>query len=1661
MKNVRGIRLSLALLFLVSIHAAAQAPAGVFADANSPSGPPDPTKLDLIWNVDNLTGALTVKIPFPTVPTGGRGPVIPFSLLYNSASTVNLQESGQVYVPGLFTPATITDYVWATPGTSGDTSVPAGPWTSSGPKIVNSMTTVPSQEVNGQITYYGCGVYGPYIYTDVNGNSHDMNLEHINPAGHPVEGTCATQEQTNETTTDGSALLTFRGGPAQVIHPDGTSVNDTTLEDTNGNTATLEETNGNTALVATDGVGRTAFSTTWPMHLGGPVPAGTYTFTTYDSSGESEPYTITVAKESIGTFTMPRPAGPSDYPGLAPSLTNVGQPVSGEQLSFITSIELPNQTSYVFTPDPTYGTIAKIQFPTGGYVRFVYGVRDDGGGYGYFTARSTITVTDVYLSSGSGTESHWHYGFTPAISTSGFTDIVTAPDGTTTDYAGSSWSPFTKTSFAFGRAPSWLETERLVKDSAGNLTQSIATAYNSGIAVPSQITTTYYGTTPLQQQVHIQYDSYNNAIEKDESAFYTCSGSPCPTASTPPAGWLRTTFTTYQYQNNSTWVTANIVNKPSQILVTDGNSHPYSLVQYGYDQMAVGGLAGYSNHDDKNYGLSSTLPRGNLTSESRCATLATSMTVTPATAASACSQWSTTVHTYDLAGQMLSTKDPNGNLTSFSYVDDYAEGTPSSPTDGYVTTVTHPGGFTDTYSYDYSSGQMATHRDWNKQTTQYSYTDPINRLTEVAYPDGGSVQIDYNIGTTPPKITTTTATGEADGAMIRTTQYDGLGRVSQNQLASDRQGADLVDTTYDSLGRVASVSNPHRAGAAQPSDGITSYAYDALSRRVLQCNQDNGTTGACAAGSSYRQWDYTSFPTIDIYDELRNHSQQTVDALGRLIIVKEPDSTNTPTFETDYAYDALSNLINVNQKGKSGTDMPRVRMFTYDGLSRLVQAFNPETGWICYGTTGGIGANGGNCTSGYDANGNLGAKTDARGFTTTYQYDNLNRMTFESSNAPNTLTHSWVYDLASVAGITTINPAGRLVFTGAYFSGPPIANESGTMYWNHDPMGRVLGTKICTPTTCSNTNANDSGWYDLANTYDLAGNMASYTDGFGTTISSTYDAANRLLRVTSSKNDLTHPGTLWTANTYSAVGLTQATLGNGVVDTRQYTNRTWLQSLNAKTATGPVIYSEALTYYPNGNPQAVTDPVNGNWTYTYDQTNRILTGISTNTGQGCQFTYDPFGNRKTSAPDQGTCTSPTFTFTASTTNHIDGYCYDGAGNLNDPGPCPPSGSNHLYFYDGYNHLLSPNFNQTGRAGYVVDAFGHRVGKSLNGTWARIYLYGLDGNPVAEMDGTGAWQQTNVHVGGQFLAEYQGTDTDFQHGDHLGTIRAQSNSAGTRITTCSNLPFGDSLNCNGNTNPSGYHFTGKERDTESGLDHFGARYYASAMGRMLSPDPFLPLNQKPEQFQAWIANPQHWNKYAYVLNNPLKYTDPTGMTETIYYFLSKNATDAQRKFFSDHKDAILGAIGAKLKEAGIKDVVFKDGASLSAEQVSNILENKPTGVGLLNFTNKSFGGYNAPSGNYGATAEDGRSAVFVGNLQVGQYDGDALAFRVSEVGSHELGHRMGFFSRGAMESFMEFWNHDLMNEGQGVPTSPEHFDMSIPQNQKIVDQINQTPEYNPN
>jgi RHS repeat-associated protein len=149
--------------------------------------------------------------------------------------------------------------------------------------------------------------------------------------------------------------------------------------------------------------------------------------------------------------------------------------------------------------------------------------------------------------------------------------------------------------------------------------------------------------------------------------------------------------------------------------------------------------------------------------------------------------------------------------------------------------------------------------------------------------------------------------------------------------------------------------------------------------------------------------------------------------------------------------------------------------------------------------------------------------------------------------------------------------------------------------------------------------------------------------------------------------------------------------------------------------------------------------------------------------------------------------------------------------------------------------------------------------------------------------------TNVWAGGKLLATYDNDGLHFYFDDPLGTRRAQTDSSGVIEQTCSSLPYGDQLSCvsqpdtGGNispyiaslTAPTEHHFTGKERDSESGNDYFAARYYSSTMGRFMSPD--WSAKEEPVPY-AKLDDPQTLNLYAYVGNNPMTKFDADGHGE---------------------------------------------------------------------------------------------------------------------------------------------------------------------------------------
>ena len=203
--------------------------------------------------------------------------------------------------------------------------------------------------------------------------------------------------------------------------------------------------------------------------------------------------------------------------------------------------------------------------------------------------------------------------------------------------------------------------------------------------------------------------------------------------------------------------------------------------------------------------------------------------------------------------------------------------------------------------------------------------------------------------------------------------------------------------------------------------------------------------------------------------------------------------------------------------------------------------------------------------------------------------------------------------------------------------------------------------------------------------------------------------------------------------------------------------------------------------------------------------------------------------------------------------------YDTAGDMTSDGV-------NYYAYDGEGRVCAVQNSLAGGPsayGYLYNAEGVRVAQgnitpsnnlstqplscdpTTNGfTLTQTYVLGMDGEELTMLDGNNNWQRTNVYAAGKLLATYDSMGLHFHLTDPLGTRRMQLSgwlaTLGCAKTDFQSLPFGDGLGpfsplaaCATADDATPLHFTGKERDTESGNDYFGARYYAATMGRLLS------------------------------------------------------------------------------------------------------------------------------------------------------------------------------------------------------------------------------------
>lgn len=1037
--------------------------------------------------------------------------------------------------------------------------------------------------------------------------------------------------------------------------------------------------------------------------------------------------------------------------------------------------------------------ISKIQYPSGGYTSYAYqsipGAYIDSNWRINADIREIQTKTVCPNSSGSCASNE--------LLTTTYTPYSGGFDGNSSmevqdpagnlshvDFYGNSYYP----------TYAEVEKQRLVYSGNGSskaLWKTITSAYTDStptLCSPNvrSVTTTLSDVTPNLTS-RVEYD-YQTVTLSDDT--YTYHGDCGTTVQGPNVTAKRE----YDYDGSLVRTTTNS-------WLSADTSAPHFLDRQTGTSVSGGGITSTHGWDYTSTGL--------VLDESVGGTNATTGTIT---------------YGHDSHGRLTSAQDARLNSTTYDYTTAWENTNAACPAGLSVspTTVTDALQHASHAKFDACTGTLNSSQDVNGNTTTFKY-DASLRNTKQANPDGGGTDTTYSSGAG----TSVTTSQKLDSRSISSVVvHDGIGRKQTVQNTSDPNGTVSVDYTYAPLGGIASVSNPHYGtGGSQ----FTSYQYDALARPTLTTDADSVST---------RQQIYSG-NTVYTVDESNAAKALTYDSLGRLTSVTEnayvPHQNGLscgtacqggPT--TSYTYNALNDLTGVTQAGS------QTRSFTYNGRSQLLTANNPETGPVCYGQSSSTG-----CANGYDANGNLVAKTDARGITTTYGYDALNRLTGRSYS-DSTPSDSYWYDTAPSWMSDSQNIIGRLANSANGYGGGTSGRATAAAY-SYDTMGRIVRKWEQTPS------ASPGGLFTYS-LYNLAGNPTDMTYPDGTQITNSYDSAGRLLSVNAGTSQA--QGNAYVSSiTYEPSGAVHSTVyGNGVTQTLTHNAR--LQPCQS-TAVLPASLQNATAYDlryfygsnntvgqecspvsgNNGNILHIVDTLNaaastGNYSqdFSYDILNRLAQWNAPNMSGSVRsqtYNYDSFGNMWQSqgysqnGATVGTSNARMFpnpnaswgglgaSSPYTTSNQL-------AAGYHDCLPAGVSGTpGQVGVYDAAGNLLCGGSNTDMNAKqFAWDGAGRmaQINSQQNGTSyykTADYVYNEDGNRARSNQydlGSGnlqSWREYN-YFSGQSIADRDQdghwTDYIFANGQRIARIRQATASP----TTVSGYHF------QGNTTNSSVH-----------------------------------------------------------------------------------------------------------------------------------------------------------------------------------------------------------------------------------------------------------------
>lgn len=799
-----------------------------------------------------------------------------------------------------------------------------------------------------------------------------------------------------------------------------------------------------------------------------------------------------------------------------------------------------------------------------------------------------------------------------------------------------------------------------------------------------------------------------------------------------------------------------------------------------------------------------------------------------------------------------------GHATTFSEID-YRSGVPTYTVDA--------NGLNSEQKYD-SFGRVSVARDVNGNTTTQAYISCATTTCETVPGAIGNIAPVYF--------------KEVDSPISPKSReyYDSLERVIRTEVQGFN-GTDLIrtDVQYDNFGRVYKTSLPYKKGATAQ---YVTNSYDNITGRLTNVSRPDGGNTAIAfevitGNDGYSQIRKTITENILKSDGSSAGSQIKVadtNSAGQITRAIDAFGT-TKQVNTRYAYDSLGNIVKTTVNG--GADGTTISSATFDAAGNRTSITDPNAGTVL---------------SKYTALGQLRWMQDNKGTVTTFTYDKLGRKLSRTNSIDG--TSNWTYDPTGAKGYpsTVTNNNG---YTQTFY------------YQDANRMARLssIATSIVVPGLTSRT-------YTQSITYDVYGREQKTTSPSAFASTKTYNASGYLEYIW--RDDITYP--LIYISQMGAFGVEKQSLNTVTTSTTYNPKSGRVASIQSKYNNTTIL--QDLTYYwrtngslegrvnnKSGSPVydayqydaqerlTTTQTIFGTYgsagavrtqTQSYSNLGNILSSTSTNSADVQATSYQYTNGRPhavSGATINGVFTQINYDANGAITS------YDAAGTAQDK----------TIVYNSSNQptsiILGDTANPTARDEFLYTPDGARYYRKStykeNGNTRTEQTIYLGNYEATYFDSSSTLKMSEKTQVGNFLhilkTPVSGATTEVRESlllDHQGSVDAVLNWGDSSVIT--NMAFEsfgarrDSSSLTGNItaaqltglmaksdqlNSKGY--TGHESLDRTGLIHMNGRVYDPQLGRFLSPDPIV---QAP-------FNSQSWNRYSYVFNNPLSYTDPTG------------------------------------------------------------------------------------------------------------------------------------------------------------------------------------------